>query len=71
MRSIGEGYNHICMVIFAPHRGAILAVQGHVKNAGPELLGHLGLQLQAFDHPRFDTAVMVANRQYACRALGA
>jgi hypothetical protein len=48
---------------FTAHGGAIFAVEGHIKNADSELLGHLSLQLQAFAHPRFDTAVMVTNRQ--------
>ena len=71
MCSIGEGYNHICLIPLAANGGTIFAVQRHVKHADAELLGHVCLQLQAFDHPRFDTAVMVANRQDACRALGA
>ena len=42
---------------------AVFAVQRHVEDAGAELLGHLGLQLQALAHPRLDAAVMVANGQ--------
>ena len=69
--SIRKGDNHICMVFLPANGGAVLAVQGHVKDASPELLGHVSLQLQAFPHPHLDATVMVANRQHACCALGA
>ena len=49
---------------FAAHRGAVFAVQRHIEHAGAELLGHLGLQLQAFAHARLDAAVVVAHRQH-------
>jgi hypothetical protein len=54
---------------FATDWGAIFAVQGDIEDAGTELLRHLGLQLQAFAHPRFDTAVVVTNRQQNATGL--
>jgi hypothetical protein len=66
---IGEGYNQICLIDLTTNRCPIFAVQSHVKDASPELLNHVGLQLQAFDHPRFDTAVVVAYGQQARSAL--
>jgi len=54
---------HAMRVIhFGTNRSAIFAVQRHVKNASAKLFGHIRLQLQTFFHPRFDTAVMIANR---------
>ena len=50
---------------------AVFAVQCHVKDAGAELLHHLSLQLQAFAHPHFNAAVMVAHRQVSRGGLGA
>ncbi len=61
MCGIGEGQDQICLIAFATHRCSIFAIQRHVKHADAELLGHFSLQLQAFDHPRFDTAVVIAN----------
>ena len=71
MRSVDEGYDHICLIAFATNRSSVLAVQRHVKDANTELCSHISLKLQAFDHPRLNTAVVVANRQCASRALGA
>jgi hypothetical protein len=51
------------MVFFTSHGSAILAIQRHVKNASAKLLGHLCLQSQAFYHPHFNAAVVVAYRQ--------
>jgi hypothetical protein len=67
----GQGqFGDQCSVFgFATDRCAIFAIQGDIKNAGAELLRHLGLQLQAFAHPRFDTAVMVTNRQLDASGL--
>ena len=48
---------------FIAHRGSVFAVQRHVKNASAEFLGHLCLQLQALEHARRRTAVVIANRQ--------
>jgi hypothetical protein len=56
---------------FATNRGAIFAIEGDVKNARPELLRHLGLQLQAFAHPHFHATVVVAHRQVHSARLGA
>lgn len=55
----------MCMVNLASNRRTILAVKGHIKYASPKLFSHLSLQLQAFNHPRLDTAVVVADRQHA------
>ena len=63
MRTVDEGYNHICLIAFATDGRSVLTVQRYVKNANAELCSHISLQLQTFDHPRFDTAVVVANRQ--------
>src|SRR3989344_2519999 len=51
--------------------GAVFAIEGDIKDAGTELLRHLGLQLQALAHARFDAAVVVTDRQEACLRLGA
>jgi hypothetical protein len=50
------------MLCLAAHGGTVFTIQGHIKDAGAKLLRHLSLQLQAFAHPRFDTAVMVTDR---------
>jgi len=49
------------MLCLAAHGGTVFTIEGHIKDAGSKLLRHLSLQLQAFAHPRFDTAVVVAN----------
>jgi hypothetical protein len=59
------------MLGFATDRGAIFAIQGDVKDARPELLRHLGLQLQAFAHPHFYATVVVAHWQMHSARLGA
>jgi hypothetical protein len=69
LRRNGQGSDHICMIVFPAHWRAIFAVQSYVKKASPEFLGHLSLQLQAFDHPRFDTTIVVTNWQQACSSL--
>jgi hypothetical protein len=51
------------VIAFTAHGRAIFAVQRHVEDASAELFDHLGLQLQAFAHPRLHAAVMVTNRQ--------
>jgi hypothetical protein len=43
-----QGDHHGGVLGFTADRRTVFAVQGHVKHAGPELFGHLGLQLQAF-----------------------
>ena len=63
IRDRGQFGDQCSVFGFATDWRAIFAVQGDIKNAGAEFLRHLGLQLQAFAHPRFDTAVMVTNRQ--------
>ena len=55
----------------AADRRTVFAVQRDVEHAGAELLGHLGLQLQALAHARLDAAVVVAHRQQAGGGLGA
>jgi len=62
MRSIGEGCDQICLVTFTANRCSIFAIQRHVKDADAKFLGHFCLQLQAFDHPRFHTTVVIADR---------
>ena len=59
------------VISLATHGRAVFAVQCDVKDAGAELLAHLGLQLQAFAHARLNAAVVVAHRQYAGRSLSA
>src|SRR5665647_1331348 len=59
------------MLVLAAHRGAVLAVERHVEDAGAELLAHLRLQLQALAHPRLDPAVVVAHREKPGGGLGA
>ena len=63
MRSIGEGYNQICLKNLAANRGSVFAIQRHVKDTNAELLRHISLQLKALDHARLDPTVVVTNRQ--------
>ena len=51
------------MLGLQPDGRAIFTIEGDIKDAGTEFLRHLGLQLQAFAHARFDAAVVVADRQ--------
>jgi hypothetical protein len=51
------------MFCLAANRGAVFTIKGYIKDAGSKLLRHLSLQLQAFAHPHFDTAVMVTDRE--------
>jgi len=65
-RQLGDQRGMLCL---ATHRGTVFAIEGHIKDAGSKLLRHFSLQLQAFAHPRVDTAVMVANRQLDASGL--
>ena len=65
MRTIGKRYNPICLINFTTNRSSVFTVQRHVKYANAELLRHVSLQLQALDHARLYTAVVVAHRQQA------
>ena len=56
---------------FTAHGRTVLAIEGHVKDAGAPFLGHFGLQLQAFSHPHLDAAVMVTDRKQPLLGLGA
>jgi len=58
-----------CMFGFATDRRTVFAIQGDVKDASAELLGHFRLQLQAFAHPRFHSAVVVTHRQLNATGL--
>ena len=58
------------MFDLAAHGRTVFTIQTHIKHAGAKLLRHLGLQLQAFAHPHFDTAVMVTDGQLKARSLG-
>jgi hypothetical protein len=56
------------MFNFAANWRAIFTIQGDVEDTSTKLLRHLSLQLQAFAHPHFNTAVMVTDGQdHACR----
>ena len=58
-------FRHQCCVLgFAADGRAVFAIQGDIEHAHAKLLLHLSLQLQAFAHARFDTAVVIANRQH-------
>ena len=58
------------MLGFSAHRRAVFAIQGDIKHAGTKFLRHFSLQLQAFAHPRFDAAVVIAHRDHNTRGLG-
>ncbi|GLS13716.1 hypothetical protein GCM10007935_11460 [Hydrogenophaga electricum] len=53
-----------------PYRRPVFAIQRDIEDASAELGTQLGLQLQAFLHPRLDTAVVVADRQCKRTGLG-
>jgi hypothetical protein len=66
----GTGTGALCktchqmrLVYLAAYRGAVFAVECDIKDTRTKLLHHLGLQLQAFDHPRLHAAVVVAYGQ--------
>jgi hypothetical protein len=59
------------MLVLTANRRAVLAVERHIKGAGSKLFGHRGLQGKAFVHPGFYATVVIANRNWACRALRA
>jgi len=65
-RQAGDQLGVICL---ATHRGTIFTIEGDIEDTGAELLRHLGLQLQAFAHPHFDAAVVVADRQLHAAGL--
>ncbi len=71
MCTISERCNPICLFNFTTNRGSIFTVQSHVKYTNAELLRHVGLQLQAPDHARLYTAVVVTHGQQSRNALGA
>jgi len=62
-RCEGHFSDHHGMIGFATDRGAVFTVQGDIKNASAKLLRHVGLQLQAFEHPRVNAAVVVTHRK--------
>ncbi len=58
------------MLGFSAHRCTVFTIKGDIKDAGAEFLRHLNLQLQAFAHPHFDAAVVIAHRDHDTRGLG-
>ena len=70
MRLSGKRCNPIGLVHFATDWGTVFAIQGDIEDTGAKLLQHFGLQLEAFDHAGFDTAVMVAYGQKVHFGLG-
>ena len=62
-RCEGHFSDHHGVIGFAANRGAVFTVEGDIKNASSKLLRHVGLQLQAFEHPRVNAAVMVTHRK--------
>jgi hypothetical protein len=73
LRQVGASKvcHHQSMLMLTANRRAVLAVERHIKGAGTKLFGHCGLQGQAFAHPGFDATVVIANWNWACRALRA
>ena len=71
LRLIGEGYHQFCMGILGSDRGTIFTIQCYIERTDTVLFDVTGLQLQAFDHPRLNTAIVVAHGQQARGALGA
>ena len=67
----GQGRHQTRMLGLEAHRSAVFAIQRDVKDAGAELLRHLGLQLQALAHAHLNATVMVADRQKTGLRLGA
>jgi hypothetical protein len=53
------------LIYLTATRCPILAIQSDIKDASAKLLQQLGLQTQAFAHPRLHSAVMVTDRQDA------
>lgn len=60
---IDQCRHHFSMATLAADRRTVFTVKCHVKNTGTELLRHLRLKRETFDHARFNTTVMVADRQ--------
>jgi hypothetical protein len=58
------------MFDFSTYGGTVFTIEGDIKYAGAEFLRHFCLQLQAFAHPRFDAAVVIAHRDHNTRGLG-